>query len=278
MVQGRQGLKNLKSEIKRDPAMSIIHINVPYSMLLQRIDFAIKNRINPEIYFSAEDLDACQEKDAKQLAETLHRSGLETTLHGPFMDLSPGGIDQRIKTVTTDRFLKTIELAFFFKPKAIVFHPGYERWKFDGNVKLWLESSLQTWRPLVREAEEAGLCIAIENVFEEGPDPLKALLGEINSPHFRFCFDTGHYHAFTLSKTPLRDWFGALGKYMVEVHLHDNHREMDEHLPLGEGNFDFDLFFKLLSQFQVNPIYTIEPHEEAHLWRGLEAVKKYIKA
>ena len=33
--------------------MTIVHINVPYSMLLHRIDFAIKNRINPEIYFSA---------------------------------------------------------------------------------------------------------------------------------------------------------------------------------------------------------------------------------
>jgi hypothetical protein len=27
----------------------------------------------------------------------------------------------------------------------------------------------------------------------------------------------------------------------------------------------------------LNPLYTIEPHEEAHLWRGLEAVKEYIK-
>jgi hypothetical protein len=26
----------------------------------------------------------------------------------------------------------------------------------------------------------------------------------------------------------------------------------------------------------LNPLYTIEPHEEAHLWKGLEAVKKYI--
>ena len=258
--------------------MSPVHVNVPYSMLLQRIDFAIKNRINPEIYFSAEDLDTCQEKDAKQLAETLQRSGLEITIHGPFMDLSPGGVDRRVKEVTFDRLLKTLELAHFFKPKAIVFHPGYERWKFDGNVKLWLESSLQTWRPLVKEAEELGFTLAIENVFEESPDPLKTLLEEIDSTHFRFCFDTGHYHAFTLAKTPLSDWLETLGKYMVEVHLHDNHQEMDEHLPMGEGNFDFGQFFKLLSHYGLNPIYTLEPHEEAHLWRGLEAVRKYIKA
>jgi sugar phosphate isomerase/epimerase len=254
--------------------MAIIHVNVPYSMLVQRIDFAIMSRIHPEIYFSGEDLDACREREVKRVAEALHQSELEITFHGPFMDLSPGGVDKKIKEVTLDRLRKVIELALFFKPKTIVFHPGYEKWKFDGNVELWLKSSLQTWKPLVREAEEMGLCIAIENVFEESPDPLKALLEEINSPHFRFCFDTGHHHVF--SKTPLLLWIETLGKHMTEVHLHDNHAEMDEHLPVGEGNFDFDQFFRLLSQYGLNPIYTLEPHEEAHLWRGLQAVKKYI--
>lgn len=255
--------------------MAPIHINVPYSMLLQRIDFAIEHRIHPEIYFSAEDLDACREKDVSQLAGILRENKLEITFHAPFMDLSPGGVDSKIKEVTIDRFTGVIELAQFFKPKTIVFHPGYEKWKFDGNVDLWLKSSLQTWRPLVREAEEAGLILSIENVFEEAPDSLLSLLKEIDSPHFRFCFDTGHHHVF--SKTPLSLWIETLGKYLVEVHLHDNHKERDDHLPMGEGGFDFNQFFGLLSQFECHPIYTIEPHEEAHLWRGLEAVKKYIK-
>ena len=255
--------------------MTLIHTNVPYAMLLRRIDFAIENRIHPEIYFSSEDLDACHENEVKHLADTLHRSELEITLHGPFMDLSPGGVDRRIKGVTLDRFMRVIELARFFKPKTIVFHPGYEKWKFDGNVGLWLESSLQTWRPLVKEAEELGLTLAIENVFEETPDSIQNLLEEIHSPHFRFCFDTGHHHVF--SKVPFPIWIETLGRYLREVHLHDNHKEMDEHLPIGEGGFDFDGFFNLLSQLGLNPIYTIEPHEEAHLWRGLQAVKRYVK-
>jgi len=254
--------------------MTVIHVNVPYAMLLQRIDFVIENRIHPEIYFSADDLDACREKEVQQLSETLRENRLETSLHGPFMDLSPGGVDRRIKEVTRDRLSKTIQLARVFTPKMIVFHPAYESWKFDGNVNLWLESSLQTWRPLVREAEETGLTLAIENVFEEDPDPIKNLLEEIHSPRFRFCFDTGHHHVF--AKTPLPVWMGALGEFLSEVHLHDNHSEMDEHLPVGEGGFDFKQFFSLLSQYNLNPLYTIEPHEEAHLWRGLEAVKKYI--
>jgi sugar phosphate isomerase/epimerase len=254
--------------------MTVIHTNVPYGMLLQRIQFAIENRIHPEIYFSGDDLDSCDEKEAKHLAETLDQHGLEKTFHAPFMDLSPGGVDRRIKEVTLNRFSKVMELAEFFKPKTIVFHGGYEKWKFDGNVALWLESSLQTWRPLVKKAEERKLILAIENVFEESPDPIQRLLKTVDSSSLRFCFDTGHQHVF--SKTPLSLWFEALEKYFVEVHLHDNHKEMDEHLPIGEGEIDFDQFFHLLSQYHLNPILTIEPHEEAHLWRGLEAIKKYI--
>jgi sugar phosphate isomerase/epimerase len=254
--------------------MTAIHINVPYSMLFQRIDFAIANRVHPEIYFSAEDLDACRDEDVKHLAEILHQSGLEVSLHGPYQDLNPGGADKKIKAVTLDRISKTIGLAEFFKPKTVVFHSGYEKWRFDGDVGLWLESSLQTWRLIVNQAEEMGLTLAIENVFDDVLDPIKNLLEEIHSPNLRFCFDTGHHNVF--SKTPLNTWFEAVGRYLIEVHLHDNHKERDEHLPMGEGDFDFDQFFSLLSQYKLKPIYTIEPHEEEHLWRGLRAARKYI--
>lgn len=252
-----------------------IHINVPYPMLVQRIDFAINHRIHPEIFFSAEDLDDYREKEGEDLAHTLHKNNLSVSLHSPFMDLSPGGVDRKVKGITVDRFSKMIELAGVFNPKAIVFHPGYEKWKFDGNIEGWLKSSLQTWGPLVERAQKMGLVLAIENVFEEDPEPIQRLLEEIGSPHFRFCFDTGHHHVF--SKTPLSLWVETLGEYLVEVHLHDNHKEMDEHLPMGEGSFDFDQFFYLLQQYDLHPIYTIEPHEEAHLWRGLEAVRRFVK-
>lgn len=254
--------------------MTPIQINIPYSMLLQKIDFVLNHRLFPEIYFSADDLDAYQAEEGRELAQALQRNGLEITIHGPFMDLSPGGVDRRIKEVTLDRFSRTMEAAAPFKPKAIVFHPGYEKWKFDGDVGLWFESSLQTWRPLVGEATERGLTIAIENVYEETPDILLMLFREIHSPRFRFCFDTGHHHVF--SKTPLSSWMETLGEYLIEVHLHDNHGEMDEHLPIGEGGFDFRELFSLFSRRGLTPIHTLEPHEEAHLWRSLEAIKKYL--
>lgn len=256
--------------------MSIIHVNVPYGMLLHRIEFAIEHRIHPEIYFSAEDLDHSHEEEVRNLAATLHRHNLEVTIHGPFMDLSPGGVDRKVKEVTQERFRKTMELATLFQPKTIVFHPGYEKWKFDGNVSLWLQSSLETWRPLVDDAERKGLTLAIENVFEEDPSSILRLLEDIDSPHFRFCFDTGHYHLF--SKTHFSEWIEMLKVYLIEIHLHDNHRERDEHLPLGEGSIDVEGFFRLLSLEKLRPIFTIEPHQEEHLWRGMKAAERLISS
>jgi sugar phosphate isomerase/epimerase len=254
--------------------MPLVHVNVPYPMLLQRIDACIENRIAPEVFFSGEDLDTCCERDVRRLSEKLQHHGLEISFHGPFMDLSPGGVDRRVKEVTRDRFLRVIDLAQFFKPKTIVFHPGYDPWKFDGNTAIWLASSLETWEPLVERAEARGLTLAIENVFEETPETLKLLLEKIDSPRFRFCFDTGHHNVF--SRLPLEAWLESLGKYLYEVHLHDNHGTTDEHLPVGEGTFDFDRFFGLLSKMNLAPVLTLEPHEEEHLRRTLENVKKYL--
>lgn len=266
--------KSAIRNIERMRPMVPIQVNVPYAMLQERVDQVVKNRIHPEIYVSAEDLDRYRVEEANHLAEVLHRNGLEITVHGPYLDLSPGGADPKVKAVTADRILKTIELARSFTPKTIIFHPGYDPWTFNGDMKRWLESSLQTWEPMVKEAEAAGLTLALENVFEEKPDSLRDLLEEIDSPSFRFCFDTGHHHVF--SKAPLTFWVELLGRYLCETHLHDNHKEMDAHLPIGEGSFDFEQYFSLLSFYRLSPIYTIEPHEEAHLWRGLEAAKRYI--
>lgn len=251
-----------------------IFINVPYEMLLARLDFALQNRFLPEIYFDGNALDTAGQDDIDRLSMILSEKEIDVALHGPYMDLSPGGVDAKVKAVTLERIGKTMELAALFRPKTVVFHPGFDRWRFEGYHDLWLQNSIKAWRPIARKAEETGTTIAIENVFEEEPQTLRSLIKEINSPNFRFCFDTGHY--FVFSKVPLQVWFDLLGEFIVEVHLHDNHGTRDDHLPLGDGKMDFGEFFDLLSRITPRPIFTLEPHDEAHLWSSLKALEKYL--
>jgi len=74
----------------------------------------------------------------------------------------------------------------------------------------------------------------------------------------------------------MKDWFDSLGNYFKEVHLHDNFKKSDDHLPIGDGDIDFDLFFKLIKQYDIAPIYTIEPHKIEHLERSLQTCKNYL--
>ena len=251
-----------------------IQVNVPYRMLLDQLDFVVEKELNPEIYFNGEALDNYREADLLKINTALSQKGLSVTIHAPFMDLSPGGVDSKIKNATIERLNQTLDVAAFFQTRMIIFHPGYNKWFFDGNVELWLESSLKTWEPLVVKAETIDVPLAIENIFEEEPSSLEKLISAIDSPYFNFCFDTGHFHLF--STVTMKEWFDSLGNYIKEVHMHDNFKTSDDHLPPGDGEIDFDLFFQLIKDYGVNPIYTIEPHKVEYLERSLQICRKYI--
>jgi sugar phosphate isomerase/epimerase len=191
------------------------------------------------------------------------------TIHAPFMDLSPGAVDSKVRQATIERFTQVLDIAEILRPKVIVFHSGYEKWKYALNVRIWLEKSLMTWRPVNQRATEIGVRIAIENIFEDDPSNLKLLMEEMDSDNFGVCFDTGHCHLF--SKTFLTEWMLSLNPYIFELHLHDNCQTADQHLPMGEGTFDFDTFFSLLERKDC--VYTLEAHTPEHFMKSLAFLK-----
>ena len=72
------------------------------------------------------------------------------------------------------------------KVKAVVFHSGYEKWKYSLKPELWLNASIETWRPLLKRADDAGIKIAIENILEDEPANLKLLMQEMASKTLEF--------------------------------------------------------------------------------------------
>ncbi len=247
------------------------HVHVPYNRVVDYLDFIKKNQINLEIYFSSHSLDTLNDSDIVALKEKLDYNP-SLSIHAPFMDLSPGAVDERVRVVTVERFLHVFEIAEILKPKVIVFHSGYEKWKYALRVDIWLEGSLKTWKPLINRAVGMGLRIAIENIFEDDPTNLRLLMEEMGSENFGICFDTGHFNLF--SKIPLEEWLRQLKPYIIELHLHDNDKTFDDHLAIGEGTFDFDTLFSTLKD--SNLIYTIEAHTPEDTMKSIERLQKYI--
>ena len=68
------------------------------------------------------------------------------------------------------------------KPRVVVFHAGYDRWRYNGRTDIWLENSIETWSKVMDTASKIGVRVAVENVFDEDPEALCQLIEQIAPP------------------------------------------------------------------------------------------------
>jgi sugar phosphate isomerase/epimerase len=246
------------------------HVHVPFGRLAELAPALKEHNLPLEIYIQSYSLDSLEAGWEKDFFETLSYKP-PLTVHGPFMDLSPGGVDEKVRAVSIERYEKTIGFAKAIGATSIVFHSGYEKWRFAFRADVWLENSLKTWPPLIAKA--AGIKIAIENIFEDTPDNLVNLMQNLGSPDFGICFDAGHFHLFSKGKT-LDEWIIPLKDYILELHLHDNDGTFDQHRPVGDGKFPFKRLFEFLAGKDL--IYTVEAHSKEDALTSLERLKAYL--
>ncbi len=245
------------------------HVSVPFFMLRdQYLPLILSNHLSVEIGLDSHVLDAFPLHDFKRVADQLSQAGLKCSFHAPFLDLSLGAIDSRVRRVSLERIQQVLELIPLFEPRWIVCHAAYEARRYRDDQERWLENIVQAFSRLVSMIEPTGIPFMVENVFENEPQQLKALFQRIASPLVRFCLDLGHHRLY--SRTDLMDWIETLGPVLGLLHLHDNQGLLDDHLALGQGSIDFLGFFALLKEKGLHPFITLEPHQEDWVRQSLE--------
>jgi sugar phosphate isomerase/epimerase len=255
-----------------------VQVNVPFKKLENRyLPLFLEYGLNPEIGIDAQTLDTTSAGEFKQIAEIFRHENRTITIHGPFMDLVPGGLDNMLLAATRDRLNRFFEIIPIFDPIHVVCHTGYDRRRYREHWNEWLANSVATWTSHVYLAERLGFKLLLENVYETSPDVHSALFDKIPSDAFGFCLDAGHHHVF--GKSPQREWVKTLGDKIMALHLHDNNGKEDSHLAIGKGNVDFAGLFRLVGENGLRPAITLEPHEEETLWQSLasENFKKFIQ-
>jgi sugar phosphate isomerase/epimerase len=274
ILQEVHALKQKTGFLSMQHMLEKIQVNVPFADLHDRyLPLFMERRINPEISFDALTLENAAQRDVVSTARQLHECHLKITLHGPFMDLAPGSPDPAVRAVTRRRFEQCLDMAALFKPRHLVCHAGYDKKRYLYMREIWIQNSLVMWRWLAERVSKIGGRLVLENVYEQGPDEMKALMEPLAPLGVGFCLDTGHQAAF--GSSPLAEWVAAMAPFMVQLHLHDNTGVWDEHLPLGQGNIDFESFFKQLRKIrEIAPVVTLEPHQERDLWPSLEYLEK----
>jgi sugar phosphate isomerase/epimerase len=247
-------------------------VNAPFIQLQDHLlDLFIEHNLQPEIGLEGDLLYTQSIDDFQKVADKLQSNNLGCTLHAPFFDLSPGALDHKIREVTRNKLHLAFDLIPVFKPKAVVCHLNFESNKHGYKHEAWFKHAKKTWQELLTVAEKHDTPLMLENTYEESPEQHLLMLEALDSPLAKFCFDTGHVISFADSNW--QQWQAILNNRLGHLHLHDNDGDLDSHLAIGRGKFDFAGFFNLLSKDGLHPTVTIEPHSLDDLWESLETLQ-----
>jgi sugar phosphate isomerase/epimerase len=250
-----------------------IFVHLPWNQVEGRMEALAEEGVGAEIYLPAPVLEEVPLSTWERLASLLEKNQLPCTVHGPFLDLNPGSGDEIIRKASLDRYSRAFTVARVLRPLQMVLHSGYNRWHYGDREDRtrWLEQSRKSWEWALEETAAQGLLLVVENVFEHRPKILGDLLRQLDTKRLRFCFDIGHWRLF--SESSVSDWLTELGPFLVEVHLHDNRGQNDDHLALGEGSIDFTPLFQYLAHREAAPLLTIEAFDERRVRASLQALR-----
>lgn len=183
--------------------------------------------------------------------------------HGVFADLNFSGSDPWIYEMTEKRIRQCVETGKQMGITRYVFHSCFHPTlqPEDPLYKIWSRTAAKLFQTLV---EEYDITVYLENVLDTRPEILLGIMQEAENPRIQVCFDVGHAN---LTKTPLEHWIEILHPYIKYVHLSDNRGIYDDHIAPGDGTIPWQLFGRLVQQYEIKADYTIEVN-------GLDQVEK----
>lgn len=166
---------------------------------------------------------------AAMLRRDCDARGLSMAVHAPSIDLHLDSANSGIRAESTRQLVAAVRL-FGGLVDYVTVHAGYtKRFAKHGS----LERLAQSLHAVCQAGADAGVRIAIENVYERTTDELLTYFDLVESTNLRMVIDLGHAHAYGALDTITT--VEVLGDRVVALHLSDNAGTDDQHLPLGAG-------------------------------------------
>lgn len=207
------------------------------------------------------------DKTVSAMEEEIRNSHAEKIIvHGPFTEIIPASIDHRAVSLGLTRLEEAYEVCRRIGADKMVVHTGFlpliyfKEWNHEKSVCFWKN---------FMENKPKDFNIYIENVFEDEPMMMKALIEEIADSRVRICLDVGHANAATLAQYQVTDWIKQLGPYIGHIHLHNNDGTKDRHNPVFSGSMDMEEILAAAADFCPKDVtMTIESRrcEESAAW------------
>jgi sugar phosphate isomerase/epimerase len=209
--------------------------------------------------------------EAKQIAET---TDLVITIHLPYSDLNLASMNQPIWEETVRQMKSCLSLACDFARLAVV-HPGHLS-------PLGMQMPDTAWsqnitgiRQICDHAADLDMKIAVENMVNmpallgRRPEEIAGILETVDRENVGFIFDVGHANTNGNVENFLK-----LKDIIIHAHMHDNHGERDEHLPVGNGTVPWNKVAAGLKDYKGRIVTESRSLEEGQ--RSVNRLKKLM--
>ncbi len=170
------------------------------------------------------------------------------SIHGVFgPSYDPSCPEEQVRLDAIDVYRREGELAVALGGPGVVVHPSPLIPEALPIAPQQRKQRIDPLRKSIAALAEVGQKLGVTYFWENipnsyyiGNDPLQlaALLREVDSPHARMCFDTGH----ALMTGTMADRMAACANVIGYIHIHDNDGREDSHLMPGDGVIDWPAF------------------------------------
>lgn len=196
----------------------------------------------------------------RQIRSALASSGMGLVCHLPTF-VYTADLTESIRQASLKEVLGALETAAELEAEKVVLHPSYIGGLAVFVMQEAMAMAMETFEQFARRASALGLTVCIENMFPKyqpfvEPDDFIPIFNAF--PHFKLVFDIGHAHMDDLSGDRIAGFLRRFGDRLEHVHISDNHGFLDDHLPVGKGSVDFDLFVRTLCQMGYDGTFTLE--------------------
>lgn len=187
-------------------------------------------------------------------------------VHGPFIGLSIAAPDPKVRRVMAERHMQGLEFAAELGATHMVVHSpiqllGLPEIKDQPYLGFgdWIEVVHQTLEDVVKQAEQIGCTLVIENIFDRSPRLLLELVRSFNSDSVRMSLDTGHAHVnHMIGAPPVSYWVSEAGHMLEHIHIQDTDGYADRHWTLGKGSINWYAVFNAINALEHTPRLILE--------------------
>ena len=194
-----------------------------------------------------------------------------TQTHAPFSFAKDKWDDPvYFEEVIMPRTIRSLEISGILGAEVVVVHPIHNT-VYRGHEDEFFERNMTFYRRLIPYAEQYGVKIGVENMFQR--DPLRGhivadtcsvpadfirYIDTLNSPWITACLDVGHV-ALPISDYTAADMIRALGHDRLgALHIHDNDYSRDQHALPYLGKLNWAEICKALGEIDYQGDFTYE--------------------